>query len=186
MRRLPLLLALLLLPAPAGAAELQFSAAVDRTTVGLGEQFQLELRVQGEGMVSVPRPALPAMADFDVLGSSSSQSTNISIVNGRMQKQASVSFLYVLAAKKPGRLVIPPCTLTYEGREYASQPVEVTVVRARRARPSPRPPRPGGARAAATCRSRATCSCSPRPAAARRTWASRCCSTSPSTRGCGW
>ncbi len=143
MRRLPLLLALLLLPAPAGAAELQFSAAVDRTTVGLGEQFQLELRVQGEGMVSVPRPALPAMADFDVLGSSSSQSTNISIVNGRMQKQASVSFLYVLAAKKLGRLVIPPCTLTYEGREYASQPVEVTVVRAPQGSAQPAPAAPG-------------------------------------------
>ncbi len=143
MRPLLLLLAFLLAPAPAGAAELQFSAAVDRTTVGLGEQFRLDLVVQGEGMVSVPRPALPAMPDFNVLGSSSSQSTSISVVNGRMQKQASVTFVYVLSAKRLGRLVIPPCTLTYEGREYASQPVEVTVVKAPQGQAQPLPAAPG-------------------------------------------
>lgn len=148
-RRFPLVLALLLLPALARAAELQFSASVDRTTVGLGEQFRLELLVQGEGMVTVPRPALPAMPDIDVLGSSSSQSTNISIVNGRMQKQASVSFVYVLAAKKLGKLVVPPCKLTYEGREYESQPVEVTVVKAPQGQAQPMPAAPGPPGAAA-------------------------------------
>ncbi len=143
MRRLPLLLALLLLPATAGAAELQFSASVDRTTVGLGEQFQLDLLVRGEGMVSVPQPVLPPMPDFEVVGSTSSQSTSISIVNGRMQKQASVDFIYVLAARKLGRLVIPPCKLTYEGREYASQPLEITVVKAPQGQAQPMPAAPG-------------------------------------------
>lgn len=139
-----LLLATLLPPAVAGAAELTFTAAVDRTTVGLGEQFQLDLQVQGEGMVSVPRPALPPMPDFTVLGSSSSQSTNISFVNGQMRKQASVDFVYALAANKLGRLVIPPCKLVYEGREYATQPVEITVVKAPQGQAQPAPLSPAG------------------------------------------
>ena len=138
-----LLLGVLLAAAPAGAAELEFSASVDRTTVGLGEQFRLDLIVQGEGMVTVPKPVLPPLPDFELLGSSSSQSTNISIVNGRMRKQASVTFLHVLAAKKLGRLVIPPCRLTYEGRDYETQPVEVTVVRAAPGQAQPVPAAPG-------------------------------------------
>jgi hypothetical protein len=143
MRSLRLLLALLALPALAAGAELQFTAAVDRTTVGQGEPFQLELVVQGEDMASVPRPVLPALPEFDVLGSSSSQSTSISFVNGQMRKQASVSFVYGLSAKSLGRLTIPPCRLTYQGREYASQPIEITVVKATQGQAQPAPQRPG-------------------------------------------
>jgi len=142
-RRVLLLLAFLVIPAVTLSAELQFSASVGRTTVGLDEQFQLDLAVQGEDMVSVPRPVLPALPDFNLLGSTSSQSTNISFINGQMRKQASVSFLYVLSAKRLGRLVIPPCKLTYEGREYASQPIEITVVKAAQGQAQPMPARPG-------------------------------------------
>ena len=143
MRHAVLLLVFLAVPVATLAAELQFSASVDRTTVGLGEQFQLDLAVQGEDMVSVPRPVLPTLPDFNLLGSTSSQSTNISIINGQMKKQASVSFLYALSAKRLGRLVIPPCKLTYDGREYASQPIEITVVKAAQGQAQPVPARPG-------------------------------------------
>ena len=143
MRQFILLLTFLALPAAVRAADLQFSASVDRTTVGLGEQFQLELTVQGEDMVSVPAPVLPPLPDFNLLGSTSSQSTNISFVNGQVKKQASVSFLYVLSARKLGRLVLAPCKLTYGGKEYASQPIEITVVKAAQGQAQPMPARPG-------------------------------------------
>ncbi len=123
----------------AGAAELQFSASVDRTTVGLGEPFQFVLTVQGEDMLSVPSPVLPPLPDVNVLGSSSSQSTNISIVNGQMKRQATVSFIYALAAKQLGKVTIAPCRLTYQGREYQTAPVEITVVKAPQAQAAPQP-----------------------------------------------
>ncbi|HVP13912.1 MAG TPA: BatD family protein [Terriglobales bacterium] len=142
MRTLVSLALLLLVAAPVRAAEVQFTASVDQTTVGLGETFQLNLTVQGEGMLSAPRPGLPALPDFNVLGSSSSQSTSISFVNGQVKKQSSITFVYGLSAKKLGRLVIPPCKLTYEGKEYATQPIEITVVKAPQgqAQPVPQPP----------------------------------------------
>jgi tetratricopeptide (TPR) repeat protein len=59
---------------PAFAGEIEFTASVDQTTVGLGEQFQLVLSVRGEDMLSAPQPELPAMPAIDVLGRSSSQS----------------------------------------------------------------------------------------------------------------
>lgn len=142
-RRVLLLLACLALPAASGAAELQFTASVSSTTVGLGEQFQLDLVVQGEGMATVPRPSLPPLPDFDVLGSNTSQSTSISFINGQVKKQASITFSYVVAAKKLGRLVIPACKLTYEGKEYQSQPIEMTVLKAPQGQAQPAPAQPG-------------------------------------------
>jgi hypothetical protein len=128
---------------PAAAADLEFSASVDQTTVGLGEQFQLSLTVQGEDMLSVPQPTLPPLPDFSVIGSTSSQSTNISIVNGQMKKQATVSFIYALAAKKLGKLLIPACRLQYQGRTYETQPIEITVVKSAQRSATPAPAMPG-------------------------------------------
>src|SRR4029077_15378481 len=59
--------ALLLLASTALAAEIEFTASVDQTTVGLGEQFQLVLSVRGEDMLSAPSPTLPAVPGLNVL-----------------------------------------------------------------------------------------------------------------------
>jgi hypothetical protein len=126
------------------AGEVRFTASVDQTTVGLGEQFQLVLSVEGEDMLSAPSPVLPALAAFEVLGRSSSQSTNISLIGGQLKKQATVSFIYVLAARQLGTAVIPAATLKYEGKEYQSQPIEMTVVKAAQGQATPMP---GGANA---------------------------------------
>lgn len=131
-----------LLGRTAAAAELEFSASVDQTTVGLGEQFQLVLTVRGD-MLSAPAPQLPQLPDFSVLGSSSSQSTNISIIGGQMKKEATVSFIYALTANKLGSLTIPPAKLVYQGKEYASQPIAITVVKQAQGRAAPAPDEPG-------------------------------------------
>ena len=137
------LLAAIAVTRVATAGELQFSASVDQTTVGLGEQFQVTLTVQGEDMLSVPAPALPPLPDFSVLGSTSSQSTSISIINGQMKKQATVNFIYVLSAKHLGKAMIPPCKLAYQGKNYESQPIEIEVVKAAQGQAAPLPSQPG-------------------------------------------
>ena len=147
------------------AAGIEFSASVDRTTVGLGEQFQLVLAVQGEDMAAVPQPTLPALPDFSVLGSSSSQSTNISIMNGQMKKQVTVNFVYALVARKLGALTIPACKLVYQGQEYQSQPIQMTVVKASQGQ--------AHRRRRSKCRSTATCTSRWCRTAARSTSANR-------------
>ena len=147
MRRLaaPFRAALLLasLAAASRAGEIEFTASVDQTTVGLGEQFQLVLSVRGEDMLSVPQPSLPAMPAIDVLGRSSSQSTNISFIGGQMKKEATVSFIYALAAKQLGKVTIPAATLSYQGRTYSTQPIELTVEKAPQGQASPMQGSPG-------------------------------------------
>lgn len=127
----------------ARAGDIEFSASVDQTTVGIGEQFQLVLAVQGEDMLSVPSPVVPSMPDLNVLGQTSSQSTNISIINGQMKKQATVNFIYVLSAKRLGKVTIPACKLSYQGKDYQSQPIEITVVKAAQGQAAPPSGMPG-------------------------------------------
>ncbi|HAD82118.1 MAG: hypothetical protein A2509_02455 [Candidatus Edwardsbacteria bacterium RIFOXYD12_FULL_50_11] len=121
------------------AAEIEFNATVDQSTVGLGDQFTLTVTVQGQDMTSVPKPELPDMPDFNLLGSSSSQSTNIQFINGKMSKQASVNYIYYLSAKKLGKLSIGPCLIKYKDQEYRSQPIEIEVVKSSTARAQPAP-----------------------------------------------
>ncbi|MEO0085559.1 MAG: BatD family protein, partial [candidate division WOR-3 bacterium] len=123
------------------AGELNFSARVDRTTVGLGERLQLTVTVEGQNIGRVPSPKLPALDGFDNLGSTQSQSTSISFVNGRMTQQQAISFIYVLAPKKTGQLEIGPCRITYNGTEYTTQPITVNVVREAQSQPPPAPSR---------------------------------------------
>jgi hypothetical protein len=140
----PALAAVLLASAAGGsfAGDIEFTASVDQTTVGMGEQFQLVLSVRGEDMLSVPQPSLPVIPGIDVLGRSSSQSTNISFIGGQMKKEATVSFIYALAAKQLGKATIPAASLVYQGRTYSTQPIELTVVRAAQGQASPMPGSP--------------------------------------------
>lgn len=121
------------------AAELNFSASVDRTTVGLGEQLTLTVTVEGNNIGGAPRPQLPQLADFNQLGSTSSQSTNIQFVNGRMSQQQTISFIYFLSPKKLGELTIGPCKLDFRGSTYQTQPIAVTVTRESSAPPARQP-----------------------------------------------
>ena len=136
-------LVLAALASAALAAEIEFTASVDQTTVGLGEQFQLVLSVRGEDMLSAPSPTLPPVPGLDVLGRSTSQSTNISFIGGQLKKEATVSFIYGMAAKQLGKVVIPPATLTYQGKQYQTQPIELTVVKAPQGQAAPMPGAPG-------------------------------------------
>ncbi len=124
-----------MLPGLLLAAGIDFNASVDQSTVGVGEQFTLNVTVQGEGMATVPKPQLPDLPDFNLLGSSSSQSTSISIINGSMKKQATVNFIYYLSAKKTGQLNIGACKINYEGQEYQSQPISIEATKTAQAQP---------------------------------------------------
>ncbi|MEO0226172.1 MAG: BatD family protein, partial [candidate division WOR-3 bacterium] len=77
----------LLIPVILGAGEIQFSATVSQTTVGLGQEFTLNVTVEGEDVGGVTAPELPPLADFTILNRSSSQSTSIQFINGKMSQQ---------------------------------------------------------------------------------------------------
>jgi hypothetical protein len=120
------------------AQDLSFEASVDRTTVGLGETFTLNVTVSGENIGPIPQPELPSLPDFNVLGQSQSQATNISWVNGKTSRQSTINFIYSLAPQKIGKSTIGPCRLKYKDKTYETQPIEIEAVKAG-SQPAPGP-----------------------------------------------
>lgn len=100
-------------------AEVQVSARVDRTTLSPGESLQLEVRVSGgSGGVDIS-----PITDFKV--HSRSTSSSVQIINGRLTKEVTYSF--VLMHMRQGELTIPPLTVTVDGRPYQTEPITVSV-----------------------------------------------------------
>jgi len=120
---------LLLLPLVLFAGELNFVASVNRTEVGVGEPLLLTVSVEGEDMGQVPAPSLPDLPDFDIGSTSTSQSTNIQMVGGKIIRRQFVNFIYTLYPKEIGKAVIGSCRLEFKNETYQTQPIEITVVK---------------------------------------------------------
>lgn len=105
-------------------AEVQVSARVNRDTLSPGESLQLEVRVSGgNGGVDIS-----PITDFKV--HSRSTSSSVQIINGRLTKE--VTYTFVLMHMRQGELTIPPLTVTVDGQPYQTKPITVSVT----ARPS--------------------------------------------------
>ena len=107
-----------LLLALSTSASADFQAYVDRSTVTLGETF--ELLIKSDTKTNSSPDLEPLQADFEVL--SQSQSSSISVVNGEFSQVSQWSL--TLMAKRSGRLTIPPISIG----PYSTQPVPLRVV----------------------------------------------------------
>ncbi|MDE2155046.1 MAG: protein BatD [Xanthomonadaceae bacterium] len=113
------LLALLLLPAPGRAADVQ--ATLDRNSVQMGETVTLNLRVD-HSSGNVATPDLGALnKDFEILGTS--QNSSLSVVNGTAT--SSLTFGVALRPRHEGVLQIP--ALTVAGSQTAPLQLHVTA-----------------------------------------------------------
>lgn len=90
------------------ASRADFSASVDRTTLGLNDTLELQLRSDND---NTDNPRLEALErDFAIL--STRQSRQVRIINGR--SEAWQDWVITLAPKKKGVLTIPSLTLAGE------------------------------------------------------------------------
>jgi hypothetical protein len=141
MQRWPavLLISALCVLGAAFAAEISFSAVVDRDVVGVGEQLQLTVTVQGN-VSRVPQPELPSLDGLENLGSTRSSSTNISFINGRLQQSNTIDFIYFLTPLRAGELAIGPCRITVGGAEYTTASITITATKEKQGRARPQQP----------------------------------------------
>lgn len=115
--RVWLVLGLLL---PALAAATTVTATLDRSQVQLGDTVTLNLHVHGASGFGGMPDLTPLASDFDVLGQS--QSSNLSIVNGRGSAELVIGV--VLRPRRVGTLTIP--ALTVAGAQTAPLQLAVT------------------------------------------------------------
>ncbi len=106
------------------ARDVAVSASVDRTTVGLGEEFQYTLTIQNASPEGSPR--LPPFDGFTILsGPNTSQS--IQFINGQMSSEH--TYTVSLRADRPGNFTIKPATVRVNGREIKSEAITINVVK---------------------------------------------------------
>jgi len=119
-------------------AQVTVTATVDRTRIGLNEEFMLAVEISGNG-----EPKLPDMNAFAALAGTSS-STNIQMVNGRFSQ--SVTYQYTFFARTAGKFTIGAVEVESKGQVYRSQPIEIEIV-AGSASPQSQAPAGGAGRA---------------------------------------
>ncbi len=105
-------------------AQVTFKASAPATVVE-GEQFRLSYVMNKEGR----NLRLPDLSDFDLLfGPSTSTSYSQRTVNGKTTSESSVTYTYILMAKKAGTFNIPPASITIDGSNYQSNSLQIKVL----------------------------------------------------------
>ncbi|MBU0630322.1 MAG: BatD family protein [Candidatus Margulisbacteria bacterium] len=116
------LLALVLLALPLFAEEVSIKGTVDKTTVALDDTVSYTVTISGGGE-DVPPPSQPKFVNLAPV--SNYRTSNISIING--QANVSSSMTYALKPQAVGAASIGSAQLSYNGRTYWSDPIEVKV-----------------------------------------------------------
>jgi hypothetical protein len=106
------------------ASDVSFTASADKTTIALGEQFNLQFTLSGAS--SGKNFQLPDLSKFLTL-SGPNQSTSMQIINGSVS--SSVAYSYVLQARETGKFTIGSATIEAGGKQYSTQPLTITVVK---------------------------------------------------------
>ena len=126
----------LFLPPTVFSEEFAVSAQVDKTELAQGEALSYSITIAGP-IREEPKVNLGAVKGFHIV--SSSQSHQLSVRAGQIQR--SVVLSYLLTPVEPGVHTLGPVKVTYRGKVYETQPIEVKV--AGRAG-APRPKLEGG------------------------------------------
>jgi hypothetical protein len=114
------------------SAQVRVFAQVDSSKdIYVGEGFGYHIIIDGENK--------PGQVDLTPLAKYNPQSagnrdvsqTSISIINGKTTQNIIKQYVmsYSLTADEPGRIHLPPVTITLDGKNYQTNPVEVSILR---------------------------------------------------------
>ncbi|NVO09301.1 MAG: protein BatD [Bacteroidales bacterium] len=94
--------------------------------VAVGEQFRLTYSLNKRPSSFTP----PNIQNFEVLaGPSTSQSTSIEVINGRVTQSENISYTFILEATKEGKFTIDPAKAVVSNEELKSNAINIEVVK---------------------------------------------------------
>jgi len=106
--------------------QVNFSVNTDRSTVSAGEKFSIVATLVTPKAVQ-GAPQVAGNDYFDVLNvnTSQSQSTNIQMVNGRIEQSRTVvyRYIYTIMPKTDGPFTFPALRINIDGSEYTTRPL---------------------------------------------------------------
>ena len=97
------------------------NSSVDKQSLPINDTLALTLSLDGSN--NLPPINLPTLADFDVLGNSTS--TQIQITNGR--QSMTKSYIFSLRPKRKGPAKIPTLQFQHEGKTFKTEQIAVNV-----------------------------------------------------------
>lgn len=107
------------------ADDITFVAQAPKSVV-VNQQFKLTFKVN---RANVKEPVIPDLSDFVILtGPHRSTQQSYQLVNGKMSKDESVTFTYILMSEKDGEYRIPAASIMIDGKKYSSNPLRVKVL----------------------------------------------------------
>ncbi len=109
----------------ASGQSVSVSATVSETTIYTGEVVKLTVEVTGD-FNNVSRPELTEFEGFRLLSNNPSVGREYSFVNG--ESRVSFSYTYNLIAQNPGDYQIPALSISIDGEEHQTEPIDVSVV----------------------------------------------------------
>jgi hypothetical protein len=110
----------------AAAQDATFEASVDKSPVGVGDQFTLSLTLRNAGVGSGKNLQLPDLSNFHIMGGPN-QSSSVQFING--QVSSSVTYSYVLQPREIGMFTIGSASIEAGGKVYTTSPVQIEVVK---------------------------------------------------------
>lgn len=124
MKRVLMVIGFLLLSGFSFAQEVKLEAYAP-SLVGVGEQFRLVYSINKQPS-SFNQPEIK---DFEILaGPSTSQSTSVTVINGKVSRSETISYTYILEAKKEGKFTINPASVMIGNDEYKSKVLNIEVI----------------------------------------------------------
>ena len=108
-----------------GMAQLSLAQNVDMRVSAreayVGTPIVLQLAIQNAS--DYKEPVLPEIDGCDVRSAGSpSQSSQITIINGRRRESRSVTMQYLITPRRAGKFEIPSLTINVDGRDQKTRP----------------------------------------------------------------
>jgi hypothetical protein len=112
----------------AGNLPITLTAELDQEQIWTGDSVQLTLYLQGSEEAIQPNLFIPGIV-IESLGGTTRSSTSITNINGKVTQNVSKAYVYAfkLTPQKSGNYVIPPISLTIEGKNLVTEQLQLTV-----------------------------------------------------------
>lgn len=118
------LLLIILLPLTAKAQDITVRADYPQV-VRAGQQFQVSWTINsGDGQFVAPS----FNGFYKLMGPQTSYSSSTQIINGKISRETSYTYVYYLQAVKEGNFVIPPASVTVKNKTFSSDSLRIEVV----------------------------------------------------------
>lgn len=95
--------------------------------VAVGEQFRLTYTVNTQNVSGFRAGHIPDELEV-LVGPSTSTQSSYQLVNGHMSSSSSVTYTYIVVAKKNGTYTIPPAQATVDGKTITSNELHIKVM----------------------------------------------------------